>query len=301
MFRTVRHLVLATFIAVAGLMFIPANAYALSVSGAELKDGQLSVDGQDAAPGVFVIVTSTTSTAGVRSDQSGAFHVTATGFRADDCVVVVSDRRTFTATVPLAGCTPTPVTPPSPDPAPTGSCQIDAADPATVPAGDLATYFFHTSGCDTTSRPVQWEFVAGRVPVGMTGPSLQGQTAGAVSGRPMTEGTYDFAVRVTDSVGATATRTFEITVVAPRPLAVSTATLRDAVAERAYQVDLAADGGVPGYQWAVASGTLPTGLQLTPQGALAGIPTAPGTYAFTVRATDSRGTTAEATLSLTVG
>lgn len=77
-------------------------------------------------------MSSTTSSAGVRSDQSGTFHVTATGFRADDCVVVVSDRQTFTATVPLAGCTPTPVTPPSPDPGPTGRCRIDAADPPTL-------------------------------------------------------------------------------------------------------------------------------------------------------------------------
>lgn len=282
-------------------MFIPADAFALSVSGAELKDGQLLVNGQNAAPGVFVIVTSTTSSAGIRSDESGAFHVTATGFRADDCIVVVSDRQTFTVTVPLAGCTPTPVTPPSPDPAPTGSCLIDAGDPATYAAGDLATYFFHTTGCDTTSGPVQWEFVAGRVPVGMTGPSRQGQTAGAVSGRPMTEGTYDFAVRVTDSAGATATRTFQITVVSPRPLTVSTTTVVNGVAGASYRADLTADGGVPGYQWTLASGTLPTGLQLTPRGALAGIPTAPGTYAFTVRATDSRGSTAEATLSLTVG
>jgi hypothetical protein len=214
MFRSVRRFLLATLVAVAGLMFIPANAFALSVSGAELKDGQLRVDGQNAAPGIFVMVTSTTSSAGVRSDLTGAFHVTASGFRADDCIVVVSDRQTFTATVPLAGCTPTPISPPSPDPAPTGGCLIDAGDPATYPVSDLATYFFDTTGCDTTSGPVQWEFVAGRVPVGMTGPSLQGRTAGAVSGRPMTEGTYDFAMRVTDSAGATATRTFQITIVA---------------------------------------------------------------------------------------
>jgi hypothetical protein len=218
MFRRFRNLTLAAAVAVAGLAFIPANAYALSVSTAELKDGQLRVDGQNAAPGVFVIVRSTTSAAGIRSDASGDYHVAASGFRADDCTVVVSDRRTFTATVPLAGCSPTPVTPPSPDPAPTGDCVITPGDPATYPTGNLATYFFETTGCDTTSGPVRWEFVAGRVPVGMTGPSLQGQDAGAVSGQPMTEGTFDFAIRVTDSTGATDVQTFEITVVAPPSL-----------------------------------------------------------------------------------
>jgi hypothetical protein len=218
MLRIAQHLACAALVTAGGLLLVPANAYALSVSSAELEDGQLRVDGLDAAPGVFVTVTSTTSYAGVRSDESGAFHVEASGFRADDCTVVVSDRQTFTATVPLAGCTPTPVTPPSPDPAPTGSCVITPGDPATYPAGELATYFFHSTGCDTTAGPVQWEFVAGRVPVGMTGPSLQGRDAGAVSGPPTTEGTYDFALRVTDSSGATDTETFEITVVAPRQL-----------------------------------------------------------------------------------
>ena len=108
-------------------------------------------------------------------------------------------------------------------------------------------------------------------------------------------------MRVTDSAGATATRTFRITVVAPRPVTVSTTTLPDAMAGRSYQADLTADGGVPGYEWTLASGTLPTGVQLTPRGALAGTPAGPGAYAFTVRVTDSRGTTADATYSLAVG
>src|SRR4051794_21745926 len=218
MFRTLRNLALAAIVAVAGLALIPANAYALSVSTGELKDGQLRVDGANAAPGVFVMVSSTTSFAGARSDASSDYHVAASGFRAYDCMVVVSDRRTFTATVPLAGCSTTPVTPQSPDPAPTGDCVITPGAPATYPTGDLATYFFETSGCDTTSGPVRWEFVGGRVPVGMTGPSLQGQSAGAVSGEPMSEGTFDFAIRVTDSTGATDVQTFEITVVAPPSL-----------------------------------------------------------------------------------
>ena len=301
MFRIARHLAVAVLVAFAGLLLVPANAYALSVTTAELKDGQLRVDGQDAAPGIFVTVTSTTSSAGIRSGQDGVFHVQSSGFRADDCTVVVSDRQTFTATVPLSGCTPTPVTPPATTPGPTGFCVITPGDPATFPAGDLSTYFFGTTGCDTTGGPVQWSFVAGRVPVGMTGPSLQGQDAGAVSGRPTTEGTYDFTVKVTDSSGATDSETFQITVAAPRPLSVRTAGLPTGVAGQSYWVNLAADGGVPGYLWSLSSGTLPAGLQLTSRGALAGTATTSGTSTFTVGVTDSRGTTAEQTYSLTIG
>jgi hypothetical protein len=300
MFRTVKHFAVAVLVAAAGLLLIPANAYALSVSTAELKDGLLRVDGANAAPGVFVTVTSTTSSAGIRSDESGAYQVQASGFRADDCTVVVSDRRTFTATVALSGCTPTPATPPAATPGPTGFCVITPGDPASFPAGDVATYFFHTTGCDTTGGPVQWSFVAGRVPVGMTGPSLQGQDAGAVSGRPTTEGSYDFTVQVTDSAGATDTETFEITVGAPRPVTVSTASLPSAVADHAYWVNLTADGGLPDYLWSLSSGTLPPGLQLTSRGALAGTPSGSGAFTFTVAVTDSLGGTAEATYSLTL-
>jgi hypothetical protein len=300
MLRRVLLSVLAVLIAAATLVLMPGSANALTVSRAELKDGQLRVDGADAAPGIFVTVTSTTSSAGIRSDGSGAYHLTASNFRADDCTVVVSDRQTLSKTVTLSGCSPTPATPPSSDPAPTGTCVISPGAPATYHAGDLATYFMFTTGCDTSGGPIQWAFVAGRVPVGMTGPDFQGQEAGAVSGRPTTEGTYDFTVRVTDSSGATDTETFEITVVAPRPLTVTTAIAPDGVVGRSYQINLTADGGVPGYLWSHSSGTLPPGLQVTTRGALAGVPSARGTFTFSLGVTDSRGTTAQATYTVTI-
>lgn len=300
MLRRVLLSVVAVLVAASTLILMPGSANALTVTRAELKNGQLRVDGAHAAPGIFVTVTSATSSAGVRSDGSGAYHVQASNFRANDCTVVVSDRQTLSETVTLSGCTPTSTTPPSTNPPPTGSCVISAGAPATYHAGDLSTYFMLTKGCNTSGGPVQWAFVAGRIPVGMTGPDFQGQTAGAVSGTPTTEGTYDFTVRVTDSVGATDTETFEITVVAPRPLTVSTATVPAGVVGRAYQINLAADGGVPGYLWSHSAGTLPPGLQVTTRGALAGVPSARGTFTFTVGVTDSRGTTAKAAYTVTV-
>ena len=300
MFRTALLSALAGSVALVALVLVPTSASALTVTRAELKNGQLRVQGVGASPGVFVTVTSTTSSAGIRSDQSGAYLVQASNFRADDCTVVVSDRQTLSDTVTLSGCTPTPATPPSTNQPPSGSCVITPGAPATYHAGDLSTYFFVTSGCDTSGGPVQWAFVAGRIPVGMTGPTFQGRDAGAVSGRPTTEGTYDFTVRVTDSVGATDTETFEITIVAPRPLTITSANLAPATVGHSYQVNLTADGGVPGYLWSLQSGQLPPGLQVTSRGALAGTPTSRGTYSFTVGVSDSRGTTADRTYSFTV-
>ena len=173
--------------------------------------------------------------------------------------------------------------------------------PATFNVGDLSTYFFTTTGCNTSARPVQWSFLAGRIPVGMTGPRFQGQTGGSVSGQPTTEGTYSFMVQVTDSVGATDTETFTIRVVPPRPLTITSTTPDPATVGHSYWIILAADGGMPYYTWALRSGTLPDGLRLTSSGSIAGTPTTRGAFSFTVAATDSRGATADRTLSITIG
>ena len=170
----------------------------------------------------------------------------------------------------------------------------------TYPVGALATTYFTTTGCDTSTGPAQWSFLSGRIPVGMTGPYFQGPDAAALSGVPTLEGTYSFTIGVTDSVGATDTQTFTVVVAAPRPLTVTTASAAPGAVRSAYWVILGADGGLPGYTWSLASGALPAGLQLTARGSIAGTPTAPGTSSFTVSVTDARGATATRTFALTV-
>ena len=214
-----RKVSISTIIAFAalGAVVLPAaSADALTVSRATLMGGLLSVDGTNAAPGVFVNIFSSSSHAGARSSTSGVYHVQKADFRADDCQVVVSDGRTPVATVRLSGCAPTLATPPRRDPPLSGSCVIRPRAPATFNVGAQSSYFFSTTGCNTSTRPVRWSFLAGRIPVGMIGPIFQGQTGGGVYGRPTTVGTYSFTVQVTDSVGATDTETFTIRVVAPR-------------------------------------------------------------------------------------
>jgi hypothetical protein len=300
MLRKASLAVFAAFVVLAALVLPATSASAVTVSRAELRGGQLRLEGVGAAPGVFVTVASSSSLAGVRSGPTGDYQVQASSFRADDCQVVVSDGRTPIATVTLSGCTPTSVTPPITNPAPSGSCVINPQAPATYNAGDLSTYYFTTTGCDTSASPVQWSLSAGRIPVGMTGPFFQGQTDGAVSGRPTTEGTYTFTVQVTDSAGATDAATFTITVGPPRPLTILGPTAVPSTVGNSYWIILGADGGMPFYTWTLSAGTLPDGLVLTSGGSIAGTPTLPGTFSFTVTATDSRGTTANRTLSITV-
>ena len=289
----------APLIVLAALLVVPASASALTVSKAELSGGRLRVEGSGAL-GSFVTATSTSgATAGARTN-SGAFKIETAGFVAPDCTVIVSDGRTPIAQPRLSGCTPQQTTAPSADPAPpSGSCVIGATAPLIVDAGDGGTLWYSTTGCQ--GGPLQWKLVAGALPPGMDQPTFAGQTGGMVSGRAITEGTYTFTVQVTDAVGNSDQETSTITVMAPRPVSItSPATLQDALLNRAYQVNLTADGGVPGYTWKLVGGTLPPGVGLFTN-SVAGTPTARGTYTFTVQATDSRGSTGRQTFTLTVG
>jgi glucose/arabinose dehydrogenase/ABC-type amino acid transport substrate-binding protein len=86
----------------------------------------------------------------------------------------------------------------------------------------------------------------------------------------------------------------------PLPLAVVTDTLPGGTVGSTYQASLVATGGVAPYQWSVTGGSLAPGVTLAGDGTLGGLPTAQGTYAFTVQATDANLVTASRALSIDV-
>ena len=214
----------ATFVSILSIGLVSQAAFAgaaeaLTATKAQLRNGQLRVEGRGAAPGGSVVIaSSTTSTASARIEVNGGFKIEASGFAAPDCLVTVSDGRTPPATVPLAGCEPsiTPV-PAAPAP-PTGSCVITSQVPVTVTAGTPTSIYFDTAGCNTTFNsgatptPVQWRVVAGVIPTGMSGPNSQGTTAGNIIGTPSIGGTYRFTLQVADQLGATDQETFSVAV-----------------------------------------------------------------------------------------
>jgi hypothetical protein len=71
------------------------------------------------------------------------------------------------------------------------------------------------------------------------------------------------------------------------PLAVASEALPPLDAGVEFHILLHATGGVPPYVWSVASGDLPEGVTLSPEGLLAGRPTRPGTFAQTLKVEDS--------------
>jgi hypothetical protein len=114
---------------------------------------------------------------------------------------------------------------------------------------------------------------------------------GLLVGTPLAAGTFAFSVRATDSSGGgpySTVRDYTLSVAAPA-IALSPQALPDARVGVRYAATIAADGGVAPYAYALAGGALPDGVSLAADGTLAGTPTAAGTFAFAVAATDAHG------------
>jgi len=73
----------------------------------------------------------------------------------------------------------------------------------------------------------------------------------------------------------------------PLPLTIAEDTMPPLDAGVAAHIILHARGGVPPYHWSIASGELPEGMSLTPEGVLDGRPVKPGQIVFTVAVEDS--------------
>jgi hypothetical protein len=297
----------ALLVVAIAMLGIPSSAQAVTVSRAELSGSSLRVEGT-AAANAQVQVTSSTHSASGTVDGSGRFRVESSSFRSDTCRVTVSDGgRTADVQATLSGCspasTPPPTTEPPPPPPPPSSCTIV---PTTFPDGNvgtLNTWFFSTTGCRTSERPVQFSVVTGRIPPGTT-LFTQGVGSGGITGRPTTEGLFAFTIRVQDQTGASDTESFSIRINPARPVVITNQSdqLSPGTVGQFYCCgNLFADGGTPGYTWTLRAGALPPGLRLQASpGRITGTPTTRGTFSFTVRATDTKGAFAERTFSITV-
>ncbi len=140
-----------------------------------------------------------------------------------------------------------------------------------------------------------YQITASGLPAGMR---ISG--SGQISGSASRQGNFTIAAQAIDAQGFRATKSLTLTVTAPGPLAVPSATLPAGGVGTPYSHALIANGGAPPYTWSLTAGTLPAGLNLLGVGTITGVPTAPGVFSFTATATDSTGGTANGTFSLTV-
>lgn len=173
-------------------------------------------------------------------------------------------------------------------------------DPTVAPAGAVGVAYALQLSASGGTAPYQFTVAGGALPQGV------GLAAnGSLSGTPVQAGTFNVTVAATDANAQVGTGNYTIAVTAPALSLTPGSDAFNATYGVAFAETLAATGGVGPYTYAITAGQLPAGISLTGD-QLSGTPTAPGTYAFTITATDTGSTgagapfTASASYSLTV-
>ena len=135
---------------------------------------------------------------------------------------------------------------------------------------------------------------SGALPAGLTFTA----SSGTLSGTPTSSGNFTVSVTATDSAGDKATANDSLTI--NPALSLSPSSMTADTCGQACSQQFTTTGGTGSVTYS-ESGSLPSGLTFTAStGTLSGTPTASGTYAVSVKATDSVGATASNTYSLTV-
>jgi Putative Ig domain len=155
------------------------------------------------------------------------------------------------------------------------------------------------------SAPYTWTKTSGALPAGL---SLS-QSTGLISGVPTASGKFTFTATVTDSSSpaqlTSATNTISVAPgsapIAPPVLSITTGSLPSDTVGTSYTQTLQATGGTSPYSWQIASGKLPAGLSLSPNGTISGLPTSGSASTFTVSVTDSGSPAQTQSAGLTIG
>jgi hypothetical protein len=173
------------------------------------------------------------------------------------------------------------------------SITINAAPAITTSALPAATvgkaYPSTTVSATGGSAPFTWS--ATGLPAGL---AIDAASA-VISGTPTSAGTTSVTVSVTDAAGATASRTYSVTI-NPAPV-INTSTLPDGEQTVAYSATIVGSSGTTPYTWSASA--LPAGLLINAgSGTITGTPTVTGTFFPTITLKDAAGATTSRTLML---
>ncbi|GAB2511943.1 putative Ig domain-containing protein [Lysobacter humi (ex Lee et al. 2017)] len=163
--------------------------------------------------------------------------------------------------------------------------------PATLPAGAVAQAYSQTISASGAAAPYTYALTAGALPPGLTL-----SATGTLSGTPTAAGTFNATITATDANGQGGSRAYSLQIAAPTLAMTPGSGTLTAAYNSAYSQSFTASGGVGPYTYA-ATGSLPPGVTLSGN-TLSGTPTAPGSYAFTITATDTGSTGAGAPFAI---
>ncbi len=162
------------------------------------------------------------------------------------------------------------------------------------PAGTVGLAYTTPFSASGGTGPYSWSIVSGTLPAGLTL-----SATGAVSGTPTAQGTSVFVLQAQDSIGATGSAVFSITI-NPASLTIALSTLPGATVGIPYSATIPVSGGNAPYLCAQTGGNLPAGLSMSTGCVVSGTPTTAGTSNFTVKATDSSNPVETATAPETI-
>ncbi len=159
------------------------------------------------------------------------------------------------------------------------------------PAGQVGlSYSFSYTA--TGSVTISYTVTSGALP-----PGLDLSATGTIGGTPTASGTYAGTISATNGTAPDATVSFSITIAAAQPVAIAPPSPPEAVVGVPYEFMFTATG-FPAPSLTLTGGVLPPGLALDGGGTVGGTPTAEGTYAGTVTA--SNGTPPDATANFSI-
>jgi hypothetical protein len=164
-----------------------------------------------------------------------------------------------------------------------------------LPNGILGQAYNHSLTVAGGTAPYRWTVGSGFPP----GLQLQ-PTTGAITGTPSSAGSFIFQVQVTDTNQLSATRSLTLMVNAP-PLGITTvAPLFTGTVGVPYAQKFSVAGGVPPYQWRVASGNTGELTLDTASGTLEGTPRTSGNLSFVIEVADNAGARSSQSFSVAI-
>jgi autotransporter-associated beta strand protein len=170
--------------------------------------------------------------------------------------------------------------------------------PVTIGTTSLAPWTVNTPGYNQTISASGGTGTLTFSSSGTLPPGLVLSSTGVLSGSPTTAGSYAFTVTATDIYGDTGSQAYTVTI-NPAVSIATTLLPKWTVNGPTYTQVIGATGGTGSLTFS-SSGTLPTGLTLSPGGVLNGTPTATGAYNFAVTATDTLGASANQSYTVAI-
>jgi hypothetical protein len=172
---------------------------------------------------------------------------------------------------------------------------------SSLPGGTVGTPYSATLAATGGTPSYYWQFTSGRMPGGL---SLN--SGGSITGTPTASGTYSVGLTVIDKSRPVQAKFIALVInIASKPVTISplnllTGSLASASSGTAYSQTLQASGGSGVYRWSLASGSLPSGLTLSPNGVISGTLSGSGNFAFTVSVSDTSNPVQTRTASLSI-